>query len=308
MGGHSEDPPARVDPQAEAEANLRAQIATMGQAAQNQYNIASNPNYGQEAWTRLGEQTRQNVFPHETEVRNQLVQNILKQLTSPTGLSAEQQAATDSIRGKAQGNLTDSMRTRANLGGGLYGGRSAAAEGQAVGDLQNQFAQEDITMQERNRLNNSQLAMGILQMLYPQSGIQNPNFVNPVVSADQQYGSNVSQRGQDISYQQSQQANQSALYQSLFSSLGQAGAGAMSAGGLLGCWVAAEIYGGWYHPKTVAARYYIGNKAPAWFRLFYLRHGEKIANFISNKPILKLMLRPLFEVFSYMGGAYVTTK
>jgi len=63
------------------------------------------------------------------------------------------------------------------------------------------------------------------------------------------------------------------------------------------CWVAAEIFGGWNEPKTVLARYYINELGPKWFKKFYLAHGEGIAKFIHNKPILKLMLKPLFEFF-----------
>ena len=68
------------------------------------------------------------------------------------------------------------------------------------------------------------------------------------------------------------------------------------------CWVAAEIFGGWDMPKTRQARYYISNIAPDWFRNFYLKYGERIAKFIHNKSLLKLMLRPLFEHFAYVGS------
>lgn len=68
-----------------------------------------------------------------------------------------------------------------------------------------------------------------------------------------------------------------------------------------GCWVAAEIFNGWHEPKTEAARYFINNMAPEIFRKFYLKHGERIAKFIHNKPILKMALRPLFEIFAFIG-------
>lgn len=68
------------------------------------------------------------------------------------------------------------------------------------------------------------------------------------------------------------------------------------------CWVAAEIFDGWYAPKTVQARYYVLNIAPSWFREFYIKNGVQIADFIHNKPILKAILRPMFEIFSYIGG------
>jgi len=74
------------------------------------------------------------------------------------------------------------------------------------------------------------------------------------------------------------------------------------------CWVAAEIFGGdytekesWENTKTINARYYIINLAPRWFNRFYNKHGEAIAKFIHNKPILKAVLRPLFECFALMG-------
>jgi hypothetical protein len=67
------------------------------------------------------------------------------------------------------------------------------------------------------------------------------------------------------------------------------------------CWVAKEIFGSWEHPKTIAARYYIQNYSPIWFRNFYLKYGERIANFIHNKPLFKLALRPLFEIFAMLG-------
>lgn len=69
-----------------------------------------------------------------------------------------------------------------------------------------------------------------------------------------------------------------------------------------GCWVAAEIFGGWYAPKTISARRYVATQAPQWFRDFYIKNGQSIANFISNKPIFKIVLRPLFELFAIYGG------
>ncbi|MDD5387602.1 MAG: hypothetical protein PHQ22_10455 [Sulfuricurvum sp.] len=77
----------------------------------------------------------------------------------------------------------------------------------------------------------------------------------------------------------------------------QAGA-SLGGAAILACWVAKEVFGSWEHPKTVLARYYINNIGPKWFKKFYLTHGEKIAQFISNKPMLKICIRPLFELFA----------
>lgn len=67
------------------------------------------------------------------------------------------------------------------------------------------------------------------------------------------------------------------------------------------CWVAKEIYGSWEHPKTHNFRYFLLNISPVWFRELYRKHGEEFAKFISNKPIIKLMLRPFFEIGSIIG-------
>ena len=67
------------------------------------------------------------------------------------------------------------------------------------------------------------------------------------------------------------------------------------------CWVAAEIFGGWEKPETIAARCYIQTMAPAWFRNFYMKFGERIAAFIKGKEVLKSVLRPLFIWFAKMG-------
>ena len=107
------------------------------------------------------------------------------------------------------------------------------------------------------------------------------------------------------------QQNQPSVISQLMGGIGQ-GAGNIGTAMLLaklipaaGCWVAAEIFGGWEHPKTVADRFYINNFSPFFFKKFYLKHGEKIAKFISNKPILKMALRPLFEVFAYIGKLFL---
>ena len=37
------------------------------------------------------------------------------------------------------------------------------------------------------------------------------------------------------------------------------------------------------------------------FKKFYLKQGEDIALFIHDKPILKIILKPLFEYFAFRG-------
>lgn len=68
-------------------------------------------------------------------------------------------------------------------------------------------------------------------------------------------------------------------------------AGLMSGiGSFLGCWVAREVYGAW-NPKWMDFRYWMLNVGPKWFRKLYLKHGEKFAVFVADKPVLKYFIR-----------------
>lgn len=56
------------------------------------------------------------------------------------------------------------------------------------------------------------------------------------------------------------------------------------------CWVAREVYGP-SNPKWLQFREWMLNKAPVWLRTLYLKYGERIAAFISDKPFLKRVIK-----------------
>jgi len=62
------------------------------------------------------------------------------------------------------------------------------------------------------------------------------------------------------------------------------------AGGIAACWVAREVYGV-DNPKWVEFRNWLAIESPAWFRNLYVKFGERFAEFISNKPTLKNIIR-----------------
>lgn len=72
-------------------------------------------------------------------------------------------------------------------------------------------------------------------------------------------------------------------------------------GDIIICWVAKEIYGSWDHPQVHAVRKYMIYKSPYWLFCIYYNYGKFISNFISNKPILKKILKPLFNYFARKG-------
>lgn len=63
------------------------------------------------------------------------------------------------------------------------------------------------------------------------------------------------------------------------------------------CWVASEVYGGWTKSETIKSRMYITNLAPKWFKNLYLKHGAKFAQYISDKPLIKKAIKPIFDWF-----------
>jgi hypothetical protein len=72
------------------------------------------------------------------------------------------------------------------------------------------------------------------------------------------------------------------------------GAGAAAAGGstlLKGlCWVAREVFGN-ENPMWLLFRQWLIEDSPDWFYNLYIKHGEKFAQFISDKPLIKRVIR-----------------
>jgi hypothetical protein len=66
--------------------------------------------------------------------------------------------------------------------------------------------------------------------------------------------------------------------------------GSIVGGAMMLCWVAREVYGE-KNPKWIQFRSWLLVDSPAWFRNLYIRHGERFAKFISNKPKLKHIVR-----------------
>lgn len=109
----------------------------------------------------------------QSPLQQQLSQQAQAGLT-PTGLSPDQQAAMDAIRGRATQQVQQQARGRAQLGGGLFGGRAEQMEGRAVGELQQGFAAEDVNrlMQQRGQAQQFGLQTQGLQEQARQSALQ----------------------------------------------------------------------------------------------------------------------------------------
>lgn len=88
-----------------------------------------------------------------------------------------------------------------------------------------------------------------------------------------------------------------AILGSLLGAAGQTFQGAGTAA-VAGCWVAAELYGGWYAPETVSIRTWLFNTW--WMRPFaalYLAIGKQWAAWIRHNKAARVCTKRLFDVF-----------
>jgi hypothetical protein len=66
------------------------------------------------------------------------------------------------------------------------------------------------------------------------------------------------------------------------------GDGDGSSGGF--CWVARAVYGE-SSPRWLQFRAWLLSDAPAWFRRLYIRHGERVARWITPRERVKSVIR-----------------
>ena len=72
--------------------------------------------------------------------------------------------------------------------------------------------------------------------------------------------------------------------------------------GFTPCWIAAELYGGWYEPKTILARKYVSSdRFPKFLYNLYMKYGERVAGFIGKYKFIKPLFRPIFDTFVNRG-------
>ena len=115
-----------------------------------------------------------------------------------------------------------------------------------------------------------------------------PALFNPESSyANNIYGGN--QQATNAANIATAQSN-AAVIGGLASGLGSAAGGWASGGFKVPCWVAREVYG-INNPKWKRFRTWLLTRAPKWFHDAYIKYGEKFAEFISDKPRTKSLIR-----------------
>jgi hypothetical protein len=125
--------------------------------------------------------------------------------------------------------------------------------------------------------------------------------------AGQQLGPNLFDPNAGINLALQNQANQSNYQSNIYGAqAGFAGAQAQARGAMIGgamqglgsalgpviaaCWVAREVYGS-DNPMWLLFRQWLMEDSPDTFRNLYIKYGERFAKFISNKPLVKTIIR-----------------
>ena len=172
------------------------------------------------------------------------------------GLEQQQFAQQQALAGQADARLGQAYQMQRAMGpdvGAFFGRPASQAEGLQVLGMGQQQAQYGTTPQATDPM------LGVNMALQQQANQTALNTGAMAANAQQQAG--------------------------MFGGIAQLGSAAMFA-----CWVAREVYGQ-NNPMWLLFRGWLFDEAPSWFRKIYIKHGERFAEFISNKPFIKSFIR-----------------
>ena len=113
---------------------------------------------------------------------------------------------------------------------------------------------------------------------------QGPQLFDPNVGVNLA----LQQRSQDMTLMGAQAQARAARSAGKRGMVGSIIGGAFKAG--LFCWVAREVYGA-ENPRWLQFRQWMLLESPTWFFNLYVKYGERFAQFISNKPFIKNIIR-----------------
>lgn len=178
------------------------------------------------------QQLQSQLYPQQSKVIEAGATRALQQLESPYAYTPQEQTYLDALRKRQQESLVEGLRTRENLGGGLYSGRAASREEDALTELQQAFAQEDMNRRLQAGQIAQQSAIPYMQILYPQVSMQQPQtqpfqYQSAVASPETLYQAmyGASRQPYDTFYSPSQPSPLWGLAGSAIGAAGQAGMG-----------------------------------------------------------------------------------
>lgn len=264
----------------------------------------------------------QGIMGNEAALQQQQYAQLLGQLGAETGLQQQEFGQALASLG-AQTGLQQQQYAQAL---GLLGAQTALQEqqysqaleriGTEAGLQQQQFGQGATLLGAQSGLQQQQFGQGIARLGAETSTaadplmaiLGRPSSAAPGAQSLLASGTQMSQQAgpqylnpeSGLGYIQNAATNQTNLAIGQMSADAQRSAGIMGALGQIGaaaapymlaaCWVAREVYGV-DNPKWLQFRRWMFEKAPVWFFKLYVRHGEKFAAFIKDKPFIKGMVK-----------------
>ena len=259
--------------------SLRNEAATRrNEAATAQQNVADmDKSLRAEARTSMGDQIGLTAGLAESE--EALRQQALRESKELRGEVAEQEAAAFASQGQLA-NFDEAARQNA-IAESMNLSREAFGMNRAIGgDVGNVV------------LSRSSAAPGMGQAAVAGAPAASQAY-QPLFGDAIGTGINIGQAARQteqgrLNTQAEVRASEDAARSSAFSSVAGAAMGMIKPIGP--CWVAREVYGT-DNPKWLQFREWLLGYSPSWFRNLYIKHGEKFAKFISNKPFVKNIIR-----------------
>ena len=222
-----------------------------------------------------------------------------------------QQALSDLQMGSSLNAQETNQAQQAARAAGAARGLSFSRQG---GDLE---ILNTYNMGQKRQTQRQGVAQQAYQMGTAQQQIGLQGFLNPAFAASQQYGLSGLVQGAQASYAglgsssfltpESQylaniRANRIQMETSI-QSANAARSGAIWGGVASGigaaiggkCWVAREVYGK-DNPEWVVFRNWLESEAPEWLDTLYTEEGERFAGFISDKPLLKSVVKMAMDL------------
>ena len=189
---------------------------------------------------------------------------------------------------------------------------------------QRRLAQRQATAQQAYQMGVGQQAIGLQGFLTPAyagsqqfslaglagsaSGMYADVGQSPFLQPESQYMANIrANRIQMETAIQSANAQRSGgIIGGGLSAIGSVVGAKMGAAALAACWVAREVYGK-ESAEWLVFRHWVLNEAPDWFSDLYIEEGERFAEFISDKPFLKSVVKMGMDIivkprFKYLAA------
>ena len=118
-----------------------------------------------------------------------------------------------------------------------------------------------------------------------------------IFQPESQYNANLvtANQSNEMQARMATAANKAAVTGAIIGGVSKVVSGGVGAGGAFGCWVARKIYGE-QDVRWEIFRNWLITEAPEWLFKFYFKNGEEFAEYISDKPVIKSVVKLMMDL------------